>query len=373
MDLSKSLGQYFTKSKLLKDKVVGFIQNNPEIILEPSVGRGDLVIATRRKFSNVNFDLYEIDDTIKPLPTLSKNKINYTDFLNVSITKTYTTIIGNPPYVRVKSSLNLYLQFIEKCYKLLDHLGELIFIVPSDFGRGTGSKKVVDEMLKVGYFTDIYYPNSEKLFKGASVDVMIFRYILGKSNPLEKDYKVPTNFTLRRNNKLVKDYFDVYVGIVSGRDAIYKNKLGTNKVLVKENTRHTFIIPKTFPTGDEEVDDYLLKNKETLLGRKIRKFNEDNWFEWGALRNYKRIQKLLGQECLYISTLTRNERVCFKGEVEFFSGNLLILVPKIETVLNLNELCEYFNSKEFREEHTYSGRFKMGQSGLAGINLPHTL
>lgn len=37
------LGQYFTKNLQLKNKVYDFILNNPTTILEPSVGRGDLV------------------------------------------------------------------------------------------------------------------------------------------------------------------------------------------------------------------------------------------------------------------------------------------------------------------------------------------
>ena len=36
-------GQYFTTDVFLKESVYNLILNDPEIILEPSVGRGDLI------------------------------------------------------------------------------------------------------------------------------------------------------------------------------------------------------------------------------------------------------------------------------------------------------------------------------------------
>jgi len=36
-------GQYFTTDLFLKESVYNLILNDPEIILEPSVGRGDLI------------------------------------------------------------------------------------------------------------------------------------------------------------------------------------------------------------------------------------------------------------------------------------------------------------------------------------------
>ena len=39
----KKLGQYFTKNEILQDIVYKLILNSPNKILEPSVGRGDLV------------------------------------------------------------------------------------------------------------------------------------------------------------------------------------------------------------------------------------------------------------------------------------------------------------------------------------------
>ena len=43
MERKRELGQYFTTNIELKKKVLDYVINNPDIILEPSVGQGDLV------------------------------------------------------------------------------------------------------------------------------------------------------------------------------------------------------------------------------------------------------------------------------------------------------------------------------------------
>ena len=153
--VKQSLGQYFTTNNELKEIVYKFILNNPTNILEPSIGQGDLVKFITNKLINVTFDMYEIDTKIKLLENIDKNNIIYGDFLKEKITKTYKTIIGNPPYVKTKKR-NLYIDFIEKCYNLLDDDGELIFIIPSDFFKLTSASKLLNTMMINGTFTHIY-------------------------------------------------------------------------------------------------------------------------------------------------------------------------------------------------------------------------
>jgi 16S rRNA A1518/A1519 N6-dimethyltransferase RsmA/KsgA/DIM1 with predicted DNA glycosylase/AP lyase activity len=90
-------GQYFTKNKTLQQYVRELILNEPKCILEPSIGRGDLVqcVSTKR---DVKFDMYELDQSIKMLDGIDKHRVNYGDFLAAEINKKYKTIIGNPPY-----------------------------------------------------------------------------------------------------------------------------------------------------------------------------------------------------------------------------------------------------------------------------------
>ena len=181
----QNLGQYFTTNDILKNKLYSFILNEPKTILEPSIGQGNLIecVLNNNNNKDVKFDMYEIDNTIQLLKSIShlKKYIKYSNFLEESISKKYTSIIGNPPYVKTKNG-NLYIQFIQKCYDLLEYNGELIFIVPSDFLKSTTASSLLDKMMKNGTFTHIFHPNKENVFENASIDIIIFNsmYLISK-------------------------------------------------------------------------------------------------------------------------------------------------------------------------------------------------
>lgn len=128
---------------------------------------------------------------------------------------------------------------------------------------------------------------------------------------------------------LFQEYFDIYVGLVSGKEEVYKNnELGNIEVLNGEGKIDKYIYIENYPCDDEKVNKHLLDNKKDLIGRGIRKFNEDNWFEWGAPRNVTAINSNLGKDCIYIYNLTRKQNVAFVGKVSYFGGGLLMLIPK---------------------------------------------
>lgn len=372
------LGQYFTKNNDLKEKLFSFILNDPVKILEPSIGRGDLVSFVSERL-DVVFDMYEIDQNIKLLEGINKSDVIYCDFLQETIHSKYATIIGNPPYIKTKKG-NAYLRFIDKCYQLLEDTGELIFIVPSDFFKLTSSEKVIEKMLSTGTFTHIYHPHNENLFEGASIDVLIFRYC--KTDILSnKVFYNETEMYLHNNNGIItfsenkentenifKDFFDIYVGIVSGKEEVYKNEeLGNVEVLTGENQRGKYILIESFPSENDYINDYLLFHKTELIRRQIRKFNENNWFEWGALRNINKIQSHWGKNCIYIHNLTRKTEIAFTGTVEYFNGNLIMLLPKID--IDIEKIVEYLNSDIFKNNYIFSGRFKIGHKQIANASI----
>ena len=104
-------------------------------------------------------------------------------------------------------------------------------------------------------------------------------------------------------------------------------------------------------------------NKEKLISRRIRKFNEDNWFQWGAPRNIKTMKNNLNQNCIYVRNLTRKDIVAFKSNVHYFGGRLLMLLPKNEDI-DLDNIVNYLNSNDFKKNYMYSNRFKIGQKQL---------
>jgi len=377
-----SKGQYFTEDINLQNHVVNLIFNIPNKILEPSIGRGDLVCRANKKFKNIPIDMYEIDEDIALLEGINKDDIVYGDFMNQNINIKYDTIIGNPPYVKTNKG-NLYVLFIDKCYHLLENNGELIFIVPSDFLKLTSAVKIIKEMMLNGTFTHIIHPNKENLFKNASIDVIVFRYCKNKSLPkktllndtvkylINTDGLITFSDSLETQDHLFKDYFKVAVGMVTGKESVYKNdELGNIQLLNKKNVRDNYILIKTFPTGKEKLDNYLENNKEILINRKIKKFDESNWFEWGAPRNVKLIEDNIGKDCIYIYNLTRQEEVAFIDKVQYFGGALLMLLPKEE--IDLKKVVSYLNSERFKKNFTYAGRFKIGHRQLSNSLFCHT-
>ena len=117
-------------------------------------------------------------------------------------------------------------------------------------------------MMKNGTFTHIIHPNNESLFKNASIDIIIFRYCKNNSLPkktlLNNEEKFIINsdgiltFSNKENThfKTFKDYFDIYVGMVTGKENVYKNDEFGNITLLN---------------GKNKIDKYILINSFQLI------------------------------------------------------------------------------------------------------------
>ena len=130
------------------------------------------------------------------------------------------------------------------------------------------------------------------------------------------------------SNRKFSDVFDIYVGMVSGKESVFKNSLGNITVLTAKEKKEKYICIDKFPCDNKEVNEHLEKNKDCLIKRRIRKFNENNWFQWGALRNIEKIKNNMEKDCIYINTLSRKETVAFQDKVCYFGGSLIVLIPK---------------------------------------------
>ena len=76
----------------------------------------------------------------------------------------------------MKGTGNLYIDFISRCYDLLEVGGELVFIIPKIFFKKKMAEDLLNNMKNNGTFTHTYHPDNKHLFEGASVDVIVFRY-----------------------------------------------------------------------------------------------------------------------------------------------------------------------------------------------------
>jgi adenine-specific DNA-methyltransferase len=378
----ETLGQYFTKSEVLQNFIFEKVQHKQSLLLEPAFGAGHLL--TKFLDSNKDYPIlcYEIDSTLKPCVRFTKHQTPiYADFFKQTLTQKFKTIIGNPPFVKQKGQCNLYLQFIETCFEALDDDGELLFIVPSDFMKATNASNLIHLMTRVGRFTDFLFPHDEKLFENAAIDIVVFRYQKGVTMDTTRVNGKEMICTCRNGilsftdtnprGTAVDELFHVYVGLVSGRDEIYRQPFGNLTVRLDKDTTEKFIFADTFPTTDSDINAHLLKHKQALLDRKIKKFSETNWYEWGAPRNMKSMKQYWGRPCIYVRNLTRNKEVAFKGTVEWFGGALLCLVPKKEMdTSTLERILSYLNSELFQKQYLYAGRFKIGHKQISNALLP---
>lgn len=379
----KKYAQYFTESEILLFELNKFIKNKNGHMLEPSFGKGNIINYIIDNNKHRNIDCIEIDKEIDIIDNINKyNNINiiYEDFLKYNFNnKKYKTIVGNPPYIKQKNNINIYLQFIDKCIDILDNNGELIFIIPSDFFKLSTAFEIKNKMIKLGSFTDVFYPKNENLFKNVSQDIIIFRYEKDLFNNNIK-YNNEDKYYLLQNGNIyfynefninnkeqssMKDIFHIKVGFISGLNNFFENALYGNEIIKTSSGDKKFLFYNNNLPNDKIVLDYYNENKNLLMNRKASKINENNWYKWCLLRNIKFIEENKNKECIYCSVLTRKKPVFFKGNIMYFDGSLLCLLPKIK--INIDQYLKILNSEEFLNHFLYSGRYKIGQKALSEI------
>jgi adenine-specific DNA-methyltransferase len=379
----KSLGQFFTKAEELQSFVFEAVKYKGAPLLEPSFGAGHLLAKFKEYDPSYPMTCFEIDATIPPVVAFNEHQtVRYEDFVAVAATlPKFRTIIGNPPYVKQKGKANLYIRFIDLCFELLAHDGEMIFIIPSDFIKLTSAAALITRMAAAGRFTDFFFPNNERMFEDAAIDVLVFRYQRGDVgngcilNGSPSQYRVvsgiltfPTSVASASTAASpLSDTFDAYVGLVSGKDDVYRNSEVANiDVLVDLGRTERFLFPEMFPTGSAAADAHLLANKDALLSRRIKKFSETNWWSWGAPRNLAAIRARWGAPCIYVRNMTRQRQVAAVGSVAYFGGTLICLVPKdpAMSATELQTFADALNSETFQKDYMYAGRFKIGHKQL---------
>lgn len=347
--------------------MISLIKNNG-IILEPSCGNG----AFLSKLPKGSIGL-EIDPT-----TAHKDAqiIDYFDY-NVKV----DTIIGNPPYVRYQDIIdttknkllgkldnraNLYLFFIEHSIELLNDNGELIFIVPRDFIKATSALELNNKLFNMGGFTYWQEYGDEKIFEDAMPNVVIFRWVKGGNHTIPvSNHNGYLTFGKDINNEKQKIYlntlFDICVGGASGANNIFIEETGNIDLVVSE-TKRTGQTKKAHYV--EKPNEYLLNYKNTLLQRRIKSFNENNWWEWG-----RRIRHINGPK-IYVNNKTRDMQPFFTNDSGWFDGSVLALIPKENNSYNIDELIEILNNTDWDNQgFLVGGRLIFGQRSLSNAYI----
>ena len=367
----ETLGQVFTPQSVVAQMLT--LCRNEGRVLEPSCGNG--------AFFNEIPNCVGIEIDSHHCPEGAKNM----DFFDYPVSEKFETIIGNPPYVRyqdipketkikIKSNLfdertNLYLFFIEKSINHLTEHGELIFITPRDFLKATSSINLNKFIFENGTITDIIDLGDQKIFKGFSPNCVIFRFEKG-------DFSRATNVTKRFtlcNGQLLftdnqyplffSDVFFVKVGAVSGADKYFESEEYGNRDFVCSYTRQT---GKTKRMIYNEQSPYLQQFKQELLNRKIKHFDETNWWTWG--RNHH----VSSEKRIYVNAKTRNTRPFFLHESNDYDGSVLAIFPHNQNI-DLQHACNMLNDVNWNElGFVCDGRYLFSQKSLESSPLPAT-
>lgn len=324
------LGQVFTPPSVV-EFMLGLCRNRGRV-LEPSAGDGAFYHALRQQGRELTG--VEIDRRVAPAGA------RVMDFFALPESERFATIVGNPPYVRyqdiavntrkrLKSPLfdkrsNLFLFFIEKCIRHLEPGGELVFIVPREFIKLTSARKLNAWLFTQGSITHFFETGDVRVFAGATPNCCIFRFEKGRFDRRMDDGRTFTEVDgqlmfLRENHSVrLADLFEVRVGGVSGADPVFRHPEGNLD----------FVCSKTADTGETRRMIYgiehpaLLPHKQRLLARRVRKFDEDNWWHWG--RHFP----VNDDPRIYVNGRTRKPEPFFLHDCPNFDGAILALFPK---------------------------------------------
>ncbi|WP_129408386.1 Eco57I restriction-modification methylase domain-containing protein [Marinitoga lauensis] len=368
----KRLGQVFTPENIAK-KMINLIKNGNRI-LEPSCGDGIFIRLLKGK------NVVGIEKDIK-VPNCLKM-----DFFDYSINEKFDTIIGNPPYVAYKDILkvtrkklpmdifdkraNLFLFFIYKSFLHLSENGEIIFITPRDFFSLTSAVQLNNLLYKNGTITDVIEFGDERIFGYEfSPNVVIWRY---EKNNFDRKvnyngetryfYNVEGHYLFLKNNNYtikLKDIAFVKVGGVSGADKIFTHESG-NIDVVCSYTKRT---GKTKRMIYNIVNEHIEKHKKELLKRKIRKFNENNWYKWGRdfyISNKPRV---------YVNTKTRDKKPFFIHNSIYYDGSILGIFPRKN--IDIIKFKDMLNKVDWEDlGFVCDGRFIFNHRKLENTLLP---
>lgn len=363
------LGQVFTPASIVEQMLA--LRKNRGRVLEPSAGDGAFSRRIQRCVA------IELDRTVAPKGAWVG------DFFAYPETELFDTIIGNPPYVRYQDirietkrlldgtlfdgRSNLYLFFIEKAVRHLKPGGELIFIVPREFIKLTAARKLNEFLYSEGTITDFIETGDARIFTDAVPNCAIFRFERGRFDRTMSDGRVFTlldgqlMFLSGRYTVPLGDLFQVKVGAVSGADKVFAHPKGNANFVCSETidtgeTRRMFF-------GVKHV--HLARHKETLLARRIRRFDETNWWHWGRMHHVSEGPRI------YVNQKTRRKHPFFLHPCRDYDGSILALFPKNPT-MDLIKAVKLLNTKVNWEELGFvcDGRFIFGQRTLQTCMLP---
>lgn len=386
-----ALGQIFTPPAIV-DCMLKLVRNRGRL-LEPACGDG----AFLKHFPGALG--IEIDPRHAPEGAEVMNFFEFPD------DERFATIIGNPPYVRYQDispgtrrlardsvldgRANLYLFFIEKCLRHLEPGGELIFITPRDLLKATSAVPLNRLLNAAGTITDFIDLGDTHLFDDATPNCAIWRFQRGDMSRrtryaaldqgdgaaglLEPRWE-QRNFVESGGHLLftrhdyplrLADIAFVKVGAVSGADEVYTSDRHGDRDFVCSTTAADGKTRRMIwcEPGDPPPPA-LVPHKDRLIARRIRNYDETNWWQWG--RSYYQSE----QPRVYVNNKTRRQQPFFVHDCPNYDGSVLAIFPKTPTI-DIKALAAALNAVDWADlGFICDGRFLFTQRSLEQTPLP---
>ena len=386
-----ALGQIFTPPTIV-DCMLTLVRNRGRV-LEPACGDG----AFLKHFPGALG--IEIDPRHAPPGAEVMN------FFELAEDERFATIIGNPPYVRYQDispgtrrlargsvldgRANLYLFFIEKCLRHLEPEGELIFITPRDLLKATSAVPLNRLLHAAGTITDFIDLGDTHLFDDATPNCAIWRFQRGDMSRRTRYASLEQGdgaaglqapqwaarsfmesgghllFTRHDYPLHLSDIAFVKVGAVSGADEVYASDYYGNRDFVCSTTAADGKTRRMiWCEPSDSAPRSLVPHKDRLIARRIRKYDESNWWQWG--RGY--YQSDLPR--VYVNNKTRRQNPFFVHDCPHYDGSVLAIFPKDPTI-DMDALAAALNAVDWADlGFICDGRFLFTQRSLEQTPLP---
>jgi adenine-specific DNA-methyltransferase len=297
------------------------------------------------KFFNVGDGLFEL-----------KHDNHYATIMGVFPSIPYKHIENKNKLKGFDKNTNLYVFCINKCLDHLDQRGELIVHTPSDFLKN--SPALNERLFKMGTITDII--NTDK------VGYIIWRFV-------KDDFSHKTLFNgewknfLSMNNQLMflnndysvpfTDLFTIHVGAISGCDEAFSK--GNSDFVTSQTLQSGLTKKMLFNSYHISLEKY----KDKLLSRKVKKFNEDNWWTWG------RSHFISDEPRVYVPCKTKQDKPFFNHDCKNYDGSVMGIFFKGKA--KPAKVASLLNKVDWAELGFKTGkRFIFSQKSLESINLP---
>jgi len=359
-------------SKLMATKLTELVAS-PRTLLEPSVGTGNLL-------KYIPLDLYEAIDvfdikaeymaSIAPRPNLNKRATDFLKYAPNPPTK-YSSIILNPPYIKIQElpteytqfirqtwpifkagNIDLYYVFLMKCIDLLEDNGAMVAITPNTYLHNKSSTNFRKYLFENRFIKEIIDFKDRKVFGDAAVYCCItvitkapkatltyndqsiaYDALLSKENRLHL-----LHYDATPNTKTLGDICNIYNGIATLRDNIFihpiklYDELCWKKVITAKKDKFAIfpyesgsVIPEgAFKAQNPQTYAFLMENKSELAKRDCGRVVYPEWYSYGRTQSLNISKK---ERVIYMPVFFEPKGLTFRVEAPALHMSCLCIEP----------------------------------------------